>query len=105
MELELVLESDLCFDSLRIFFVFFLMLQVLRNLKIVKDNQSYKFGFTNVFPYLPYKCELCSLDLVLLLAVISGLSTLGFESVGDPVTPSSDPALLLLLPDARMLFD
>lgn len=33
----------------------------------------------------------------------SGLSILGFESVGEAVTPSSEPALLLLLADPLLL--
>lgn len=35
----------------------------------------------------------------LLVTALSGLSILGFESVGDAVTPSSEPALLLRLAD------
>lgn len=35
--------------------------------------------------------------------VTSGLSMLGFESVGDAVTPSSDPGLLLRVTDSRIL--
>lgn len=35
--------------------------------------------------------------------VTSGLSMLGFESVGDAVIPSSDPGLLLRLTDSRIL--
>lgn len=35
--------------------------------------------------------------------VTSGLSILGLESVGDAVTPSSDPGLLLRLTDSRIL--
>lgn len=57
---------------------------------------------------LPYKW--CSLDLYLVegeeeeedlfvVGALSGLSILGFESVGDAVTPSSEPALLLRLAD------
>lgn len=34
---------------------------------------------------------------------MSGLSMLGLESVGEAVTPSSDPGLLLRLTDSRML--
>lgn len=56
---------------------------------------------------LPYKCEWCSLVLYLAEeeedlegAVLSGLSILGFESVGDAVTPSSE---LLLLADPSLL--
>lgn len=37
-------------------------------------------------------------------AATSGLSMLGFESVGDAVTPSSEPGLLLRLTDSRILF-
>lgn len=33
----------------------------------------------------------------------SGLSILGFESVGDAVTPSSEPALLLRLADPLLV--
>lgn len=45
-------------------------------------------------------CE--SFGLVLLAPwATSGLSILGFESVGEAVTPSSDPGLLLRLTDSR----
>lgn len=48
---------------------------------------------------LPYKCVWWSLVLYLAEGAVltSGLSILGFESVGDAVTPSSEPALLLRL--------
>lgn len=36
-------------------------------------------------------------DLAVVAVLTSGLSILGFESVGDAVTPSSEPALLLRL--------
>lgn len=42
-------------------------------------------------------------DLVVGAVLTSGLSILGFESVGDAVTPSSEPALLLRLADPLLL--
>lgn len=56
---------------------------------------------------LPYKCVWCSFGFWYLAGgavLASGLSILGFESVGEAVTPSSEPALLLRLAEPLALF-
>lgn len=56
---------------------------------------------------LPYKCVWCSFGFWYIAGgavLASGLSILGFESVGDAVTPSSEPALLLRLAEPLALF-
>lgn len=89
---------------------------MLKNLKTkekkTKQIQTHNENEFNSLHLLPYKCEWCSLvlylaeeeeDLVVGAVLTSGLSILGFESVGDAVTPSSEPALLLRLADPCLL--